>query len=318
MVFAGSWLSGYFIIATNAFMQHPVGYSFRPDGKLQLSDPAAFVFNPWAIFQYAHNMMSSVLTACFVVMAVSALFMAQKKHLEVARRSMQTALVVGMIASVLIIFPTGDLQGKMVAQHQPAALAAMEGQFASQGNADIAVIGQPDMVAHKIDNPLRVPGVLSYLIYGNTQKVVKGMDEFRKDELPDNVEFLYYAYHVMSGLGTVMILILAFSNLAWIRKKLETSKVLLWILMFAFPAPYIATTMGWLTAEFGRQPWLVYGLMRTVHGASPTVSGGNVLFTLLGFMGMYILMGVLFLYLVFKVISKGPDPLPSAQEARAS
>ncbi|MBS1708053.1 MAG: cytochrome ubiquinol oxidase subunit I [Armatimonadetes bacterium] len=317
MVFVGSWLSGYFIIATNAFMQNPVGYSMLPDGKLQLSDPAAFVFNPWALVQYPHNMVSSVITACFVVMAVSALYLIQGKHVEMARQSMRTAIIVGVVSCVLIIFPTGDQQSKIVAAKQPAALAAMEGQFSSQGNADIVLIGQPDVKAKKLDNPLRVPGVLSYLIYGHQQAVVKGMDEFPPDQLPDNIEFLYFCYHVMAGLGTVMLLLMGISTVALQRKKLEGSKPLLWILMFAFPFPYIATTMGWLTAELGRQPWTVYGLLRTVHSASPSVSGGNVVFTMLGFLGMYLMIGLLFLYLVYKIVSKGPDPLPAATEAAA-
>jgi len=308
MVFLGSWLSGFFIIATNAFMQHPVGYS-QSGGKLELADPLTFIFNPWGLWQYSHNMMSSVITACLVVISVGAYYTLSGKHLEVARASMRTAIVVGLIASILVIFPTGDTQGKMLAKYQPATLAAMAGQFQTGDEADLHLMGQPDVAGQKIDNPIRVPGIMSYLAYGSFRKEVRGMNEFKKDELPDNIELLYFAYHIMAGLGTLIIALLATSAVKLKTGKLFQSRGLLWVLMFSFPLGYIATTMGWMTAELGRQPWLIYGLLRTIHGASPTVSGGNVAFTALGFMGMYLVMGMLFLYLVYKVIAKGPAEL---------
>ncbi|MBS1719071.1 MAG: cytochrome ubiquinol oxidase subunit I [Armatimonadetes bacterium] len=313
MVFIGSWLSGYFIIATNAFMQHPVGYKINAEGTLSLSDPVAYLFNPWGLWQYAHNMMSSTITAAFVVAAVAAFYTLAKRHEEVAKASMRVAVVVGLIASILVIFPTGDHHGKMLAAHQPASLAAMEGRFESGDQAELALIGQPDMKNRRLDNALRVPAILSYLAYGSFGANVKGMNDFKPDELPDNPELLYYAYHIMAGLGTVFIVLMITSAIKLRRGTLMNSKAMMWILMSSFPLAYIATTMGWLTAEFGRQPWLIYGVQRTIHGSSPTVSGGNVAFTTLGFLGMYLVMGVLFLYLVHKVIAKGPeDPKPLA------
>jgi len=132
------------------------------------------------------------------------------------------------------------------------------------------------------------------------------MNDFPEQDLPDNVELLYFAYHIMVGLGTIFILLMLTSAIKLWRGSLYNSKWLLWILMLAFPFPYIATTMGWMTAELGRQPWVVYGLERTAQGSSPTVSGGEVAFSSLGFMGIYLVMGVLFLYLILKQISRGP------------
>lgn len=307
MVFLGSWLSGYFIVATNAFMQHPVGYAVTQDGQLQLSDAAAFLLNPWGIWQYLHNMMSSVIVACFVVAAVAAFYTLSGRHLSVARNSMRVAVVVGFCATILILFPTGDRQGKMVAREQAPSLAAMEGRFEGGSQADVALIGQPDLAHRRLDNALRVPSVLSYLAYGSFGADVKGMNEFAPDELPDNIELLYFAYHIMAGLGTIFILVMGASLLLLRKGSLMTCRPMLWILMMAFPFPYIATTMGWMTAELGRQPWVVYGLLRTSDANSPTVSGGNVAFSALGFMGMYLIMGLLFLYLVLKLVAKGPE-----------
>ena len=312
MVFAGSWLSGYFIVATNAFMQHPVGYAIGANGMLQLADLWGYLLNPWAIWQYLHTMMAAVITGSFVVASVGAFYVLSNRHQDMSRLFLKVGVVCGLAGSILILFPTGDMHGKMMAKYQPAALAAMEGKFETGDNAEIAIIGQPDVAHQRLNNPIRVPYVLSYLAYGSFGSKVKGMNDFPKDQLPDNIELLYFAYHIMAGLGTLMIALMAVSAFLLRKGALYNCKPLLWILMFAFPFPYIATTMGWMVAELGRQPWLVYGLLRTIHGASPTVSGGEVAFSMLGFVGMYLLMGVLFLYLISKQIGKGPvDPVAS-------
>lgn len=305
MVFAGSWLSGYFITATNAFMQHPVGYRVGPRG-LQLDDLWGYLFNPWAIWQYLHNMTSAVITGAFVVTAVGAFYLLAKRHQDLGQIFVRIGVTTGLIACIVILFPTGDFHGKMMAKYQPAALAAMEGKYETGDKAELALIGQPDSVNRRLDNPVFVPFVLSYLAYGSFGAEVKGMNDFPKEDLPDNPELLYYAYHIMVGLGTIFIVLMVTSALKLWRGTLYNSRILLWILMLAFPFPYIATTMGWMTAELGRQPWLVYGLQRTIHGTSPTVTGGAVTFTSLGFMGLYFVMGVLFLYLIHKQIAQGP------------
>jgi len=305
-LWVGSWLSGYFIIATNAFMQNPVGHTVAADGRLQLADFWAFVLNPWAIWQYLHNMTASVVTASFVVAGVGAFWMLSGVHREHARLALRTGVVAGLVASCLMIFPTGDRHGKLLAEKQPATLAAMEGLFESKPDAELAIIGQPDVDHRRLENPVVVPGMLSFLVYGSFGSTVTGLDAFPTDRWPDNIELLYYAYHVMAGLGTLFIALLSLAALQLWRGRLEGSPGLLWALMLAMPFPYIATTAGWMTAELGRQPWLVYGLMRTAEGTSPRVSAGNTLFTLLGFAGLYLVMGVLFLYLVGREIAHGP------------
>jgi cytochrome d ubiquinol oxidase subunit I len=311
-LFVGSWLSGYFIVATNAFMQHPVGHQIGPDGHLHLADFWTFVLNPWALAQYAHTMVAAVVTASFVMAAVGAYYALQDAHREQARIFLRVGVIAGLLSSVLVAFPTGDLQAKLVVAHQPVALAAMEGRFESGGMAEINIIGQPNVRERRLDNPIRIPGMLSWLAYGQFHGNVRGLTEFPEDTWPDNIELLYYAFHVMAGLGTLFILFLAIATVAEWRGRLEHSRTLLWMLMLAFPFPYIANTAGWMTTELGRQPWLVYGILRTAHGASPSVHAGTALFTLIGFCGLYFVLGLLFLCLVGQEVAHGPTDLDAA------
>ena len=306
-LFIGTWSSGYFIVLTNAFMQNPVGHELGPGGVFQLTDFWAFLFNPWGVAAYAHTMLGSVVTASFVVTAVGAYYTLRVEHAEAARRFLAVGVVAGLVSSVLVAFPTGDHQAKLVARHQPAALAAMEGRFESGPYAVITIIGQPHVRERRIDNPLQVPGVLSVLAFGAFHSDVPGLDTFPVDRWPDNIELLYYAFHIMVGLGTIFIALTAVATLQLVRRRLSSSRRVLWLLMLALPFPYIANTAGWMSAELGRQPWLVYGLLRTRDGASPLVHPGSALFTLIGFAGIYLVLGVLFLFLIAREIAHGPE-----------
>ena len=316
MLFLGSWLSGYFIIATNAFMQHPVGHTVGPTGQLELSSFWGYLFNPWAIWQYAHTMSAAVITAAFVVSAVGAYWALMDRHGEHARILLRIGVIVGLVACLLQLFPTGDQQGRLVADHQLPTLAAIEGKFHGGTRADLVIIGQPDLENLRLENPIFVPAALSFLAYGSFGAMVYGLADFPRDQWPDNVALLYYAYHIMVGLGTLFIAVMLVAAYLLHRGKLYTSRPMLWVLMLAVPFPYIATTAGWLTAELGRQPWIVYGLQRTVDATSPTVSGGNVVFSTLGFMGTYLVLGILFLYLVAREIERGPVPRGTAAPGR--
>jgi cytochrome d ubiquinol oxidase subunit I len=306
MLLVGSWASGYFIIVTNAFMQHPVGARVGPTGALELADAWHYLFNAWAFWQYAHTMCAAAMTGAFVVTAVAAAWLLLDKHVEHARIALRAGVITAACACVLQLFPTGDRQGKLVAEHQPVALAAMEAKFTSSARAELALIGQPDVEHRRLDNPIVVPYALSFLAYGTFGATVRGLDDFPRDQWPDNVELLYYSYHVMVGLGTILTAIILAALLFLWRGRLEQTRWLLWILMLAWPFPYIATTAGWTTAELGRQPWLVYGLMRTKDGNSAQVSSGSIAFTTIGWMGLYLVVGVAFLALVAKLLARGP------------
>jgi cytochrome d ubiquinol oxidase subunit I len=302
----GSWLSGYFIIATNAFMQHPVAYTLGDDGALHLADFWGFVLNPWAIWQYAHNMTASVITASFVVSAVGAYWSLMELHRDHARLCLKVGVIAGLCSSMLAAFPTGDGQGKLVAKHQPITLAAMEGLFEGGPYAELAIIGQPDVKSRKLENPIVVPGMLSFLVYGSFGSTINGLNDYKPGDWPDNVELLYYAYHIMAGLGTIFMLVMAIAAILLWGNKLEATRPVLWVLMLSVPFPYIATTAGWWTAELGRQPWIIHGLLRTVDAASPPVSAGDVVFTTLGFAGLYLILGLLFVSQVMRTIARGP------------
>jgi cytochrome bd ubiquinol oxidase subunit I len=316
LVFLGSWLSGYFILATNAWMQHPVGYEIGSAGELALTSVRALLSNPWLLWQYPHNMIASVVTASFVMAGLGAFYLLMKQHEPYGRLFVRVGVVAGLVATLLMVFPTGDGQGKMVAQHQPVTLAAMEGLFETAQGAPLALVGQPDMERLRLDNPILIPDILSFLTYRRWKAEVQGLKEFPRDAWPGNIPLLYYSYHIMVGLGTIFIAVMGLSGLFLWRRRLYENRALLWILMLSVPFPYIATTAGWMTAELGRQPWLIYGLMRTIEGASPQVSGGNALFTLLGFMGLYALLGMLFALLVIREIAHGPAA--AAVEAQSS
>jgi cytochrome d ubiquinol oxidase subunit I len=306
-VFVGSWLSGYTIILTNAWMQHPTGYRLGPNGEIILSSFWGLLLNPWGLWQYAHNMSASVITGSFVMAAVGSFYLLSQKHIEFARTFVRVGVIVGLIASLTQLFPTGDSQGRMVAENQPATLAGMEGLFETQQSAPIAIIGQPDLENKRLDNPIIIPRALSFLTYRHWNAEVRGLDSFPESDRPDKIPLLYYSYHIMVGLGTIFIAILLLAGLQLWRGRLFASKPLLWTLMLAVPLPYIATTAGWITAEVGRQPWLIYGLMRTSAGISPRVSAGSTWFTLLGFMGLYTVLGILFLFLLHREIEHGPE-----------
>ena len=306
LVFLGSWLSGLFIIATDAWMQHPVGYNVGPKGEILLGQLSQLFLNPWLFWQYLHNMTASVVTASFVMAGLGAFYLITERHPHYGRVFVRVGVVAGITATMLMMFPTGDGQGRMVAQHQPVTLAAMEGLFESAKGAPIVLMGQPDTDHAKLDNPVEVPHVLSLLTYKRWSAEVKGLNDFPRDQWPDNIPLLYYAYHIMVGLGTIMGAVMGLAVLFLWRGRLYSSPALLWSLMLSIPFPYIATTAGWMTAELGRQPWLIYGLMRTANGASANVSAGNGLFSLLGFMGLYTVLGILFLFLVAKEVGKGP------------
>jgi cytochrome d ubiquinol oxidase subunit I len=302
----GSWLSGYFIIVTNAFLQHPVGYELGNDGVLHLASFREFLTNPWAIWQYAHNMVASVVTASFVVAAVGAYWTLMGVHPEQAAICLRTGVIAGMVSIVLVAFPTGDQHGKLLSKHQPVTLAAMEGLFEGGPYAELAIIGQPDVARGKLQNPIVVPGALSFLAYGTFGSTVQGLNDFPQDEWPDNLELLYYSYHIMVGLGTLLTLVMGVSTLLLWRGTLSQTRSMLWVLLLAFPFPYIATTAGWWTAELGRQPWIIHGLMRTADAGSAHVNPGDVVFTLLGFAGLYLLLGMIFVLHIVKEIARGP------------
>ena len=305
-VFAGAWLSGYFIVATNAWMQRPVGYDIGPDGSAHLTSFWSLILNSWALAEYIHTMGGAAVTGAFACAGLGAYYLLRDRDREVAAALVKVGVVAAACATIWQIFPSGDTQGRLLARHQPPTLAAMEGLFQTPpAGAPIVLVGQPNTGAREIDNVLEVPRMLSFLTYRRWNAQVLGLDRFPPSSHPDNIALLYYSYHIMVGLGTILLALAAGALLALLRRRLYGNRPLLWCLMLAVPLPYIANTAGWTTAELGRQPWVVYGLMRTPAGTSHHVSAGNGLFTLLGFMGLYTLLSIVFILLVARIVAHG-------------
>jgi cytochrome d ubiquinol oxidase subunit I len=265
--------------------------------------------NSWLWPAFLHNQTASMITATFVVSGIGAFYLLNNKDVDYAKIFLKTGVVLGAISTVLVIVPFGDIMAKQVAQNQPITLAAMEGLFETQEGAPVVLIGQPNMKEKTIDNKIEVPDLLSFLTYRRWTAEVKGLDYYDENLWPTNIPALYYSYHIMVGLGTIFVTIMLLALFLLWKKKLFQNKKILWTIMLASPFPYIANLAGWYTTELGRQPWLVYNLLLVKDGVSETVSAGNTIFTLLGFVGLYFLIGVLFLILVGKVIHKGPGSL---------
>ncbi|HTU69594.1 MAG TPA: cytochrome ubiquinol oxidase subunit I [Candidatus Baltobacteraceae bacterium] len=305
IVWLGSWLSGFFIVATDAWMQHPVGYELLANGRIASTSLAAVLLSTFAWWQYLHVLCAALVAGGFVVAGIGAYYLLSNRENALGRRFVDAGVIVALIFSLLVIFPTGDRNGDDVTAYQPVKLAAMEGLFASTKGAPLAIIGMPDTQNKTLIDPIFVPDVLSFLAYGNFNANVQGLNAYATELWPP-VELTYYAYHVMVGLGTIFAGIAVLAGLALWRGRIFTATPILWLLLLAMPFPYIANEAGWVTTEVGRQPWIIYGIMRTAQGISPTVVTGETIFTLIGFAGMYFLLGVLFLYLVLREIAIGP------------
>jgi cytochrome bd ubiquinol oxidase subunit I len=321
MLFAGSWLSGFFIIATNAWMQHPVAYS-RSGDKLQLDSFWGLITNPWVRWQYLHNMSGAALSGASVLAAMGAFFLLLGRHERFARLSVRVGVIGALIFCVLQIFPTGDRAAHDVSVHQPSAFAAMEGAFKTEKGAPLVILGNPNTEKRRLDSTLAMPKLLSFLTSKRWDETITGLNDIPRDQWPDSVPLVYYAYHIMVGLGTILLAIAGLGVLLLWRRKLYTSRPMLWALMVAFPFTFIANIAGWATAETGRQPWLVWGLLRTKEGASPagSVPAGTGIFTLLGFAGLYVLLGILFVLLIVRIVARGPEdtPLPTTSTKAAA
>jgi cytochrome d ubiquinol oxidase subunit I len=318
MVWAGSWISGFFIIATNAWMQHPVAYTID-GGRAQLDSFWGLLTNPWLGWQYAHNMSGAALSGAFALAAGGAFYALQNRHLQFARICLTAGVVGALIFTTLQIFPTGDRHARQVARYQPPAFAAAEGLFPTQKGAPLVIIGNPDTTRRSLDSSIEMPRVLSFLTSRRWDATVKGLNDIPTSRWPSSVPLVYYAYHIMVGLGTILFVLALIGTVLLWRGRLFTARPMLWALLLAFPFTYIANLAGWTVAETGRQPWVVWGLQRTSDGASPekSVPAGTGTFTLLGFTGLYILIGLIYASLLMRIVAKGPDePGAPAAERR--
>jgi len=305
-------ISAIWIIIANGWMQHPVGYVMR-NGRAELADFSAVVFNKFAILQFFHTVGAGILLSAFFVMGISAYHLLKKQHIEFFSRSFRIGLVVGLVSSIFIAVE-GDVHGVHVTQVQPIKLAAMESHWETSRKAPIHLFAIPDEKNEKNAVEIgSIPGLLSFLGYHDFDAEVRGLRDFPKEERPP-VFLTFIAFRAMVFLGTLFILL---TIIGWIkRNRLLESPLYLRIMLWSIPLPYIAIQMGWVLAEVGRQPWIVYGLMKTSDAASP-IAGSQVLTTLIGFFLIYGLLGAVGFYLMFRHAKNGPaDPQKTVLQKR--
>jgi cytochrome bd ubiquinol oxidase subunit I len=244
------------------------------------------------------------------------------RHTDFARISLTVGVVGALIFTTLQIFPTGDEHARRVARYQPSSFAAAEALFRTEKGAPLVIIGNPDTTKRKLESTIEMPHFLSFLTSRRWNATIRGLNTIPTSQWPSSVPLVYYAYHIMVGLGTLLLLVaLAAVLLLW-RGRLFSTRPMLWVLMLAWPFTYIANIAGWTVAETGRQPWVVFDVMRTSAGASPesSVPAGTGIFTLLGFSGLYVLIGIIYVVLILRLVAHGPGevqaPMP-APEAHA-
>lgn len=309
MVAVGSTLSAFWIIVANSWQQTPAGFVIR-NGRAELADFWAAVFNPSTVPRYLHTVDGCLMTGAFFVLGVSAWFLLKNRHVEFARTSLRIALIAALVSSVVQL-PIGHHHGMQVARTQPEKLAAMEGVFETQTHAPAVMFGVIDREAKKVRAKIAIPGMLSLMAYGRFDAEVKGMNDFAPEDLPP-VPHTFYSFRVMVVLGFAMIGLAALGLLLLWSGRLYENRLFLRAALWSIPLPFIANQVGWFSAEVGRQPWAVYHLLRTSDAASPTVPAAQILFSIILFALVYSLLFVLWVYLLRREILHGPEEQKSA------
>jgi len=311
MVAFGSSLSALWIIIANSWMQTPAGYAIR-NGRAELTDFFAAALNPSTLPRYTHVIAASLATGAFFVMGISAYFLVKKRHEEPAGKSLKVSLVIGLAAALLTL-GFGHWHGVQVAETQPLKLASIEGLFETRKPAPGIIFAVPDVKEERSDLEISVPAALSFLIYGDLHAEVKGLKAFPKSDWPP-VLMTFYSFHLMVAMGMAMIALTLLGIYLMIRKKLFSSDLYLKILMYSIPLPFLATQLGWITAEVGRQPWAVYQVIKTKDAFSPTVPAGQILLTIILFALVYSLLFALWIFLLRRKVLRGPETEPKSKK----
>ena len=309
MVALGSMFSAVWIVVANSWQQTPAGYHIVGEGMMaraEITDFWAMVFNPSSVDRLSHVIIGAFLAGSFLVMSVHAYYIYRGKYLEISKKGFKIALLVAAISS-LGQFLTGHSSANGVAKNQPEKLAAFEGHFDSLKKADMYLFGWVDKEKQKVYG-LSIPGGLSFLIHNNFDEPVKGLNYFPKNETPSQVNAIFQFYHIMITIGMILIGLSWLAMILWWRGKLFEHKWLMLVFSFAVLLPQVANQVGWYAAEMGRQPWVVYKLLRTSDALSKSVTAEHVMFSLILFTLVYALLLVLFLYLLNKKIQGGFEP----------
>ena len=312
MVSLGSMFSAVWIVVANSWQQTPAGFHVVGEGinaRAEITDFWAMVFNPSSVDRLSHVLSGCWLAGSFLIISISAYYLIKNRHIRFAKSSIKIALVIAAIASLLQLF-TGHNSAVGVSKNQPAKLAAMEAVFDDQTNAPLYLFGWVNEDKQEVNFGIALPGMLSYLIGFDTDTKVTGLNSFKEEDRPP-VNIVFQSYHLMVAIGFTLIAISLLGVFFWWRGTLFKQKWLMWIFVFSVLLPQIANQIGWITAEVGRQPWIVYGLLRTSEGLSKAVEAGQVWFSLILFTLIYIGLFILFIYLLNEKIKHGPENVDS-------
>jgi cytochrome d ubiquinol oxidase subunit I len=315
MVALGSTLSAFWIIVANSWQQTPAGFVVR-NGRAELTSFAEAVFNPSTVIRYLHTVDAALVTGAFFMAGICAWLLLKKKEEEIARRGLRVALIFGLAASLLEVMPFGHEHARQVARTQPEKFAAIEGLYATQNGAPLVMFAYPVDKPPTLKAPIEIPGLLSWLAFGDVNAPIKGINEFPADGIPP-LWLTFVSFHNMVILGMYFVLVTALGCWMLYRKTLWTRTRFLKILVWSIPLPLAACQLGWIAAEVGRQPWIVYGLLRTSDAVSLTVPAGEILFSIILFGLVYLILGALYVYLLVRKVQHGPEPL-EPQEVLAS
>lgn len=308
MVCLGAHFSSVWIVVAGSWMQTPAGYHIVGEGinaRAEITDFWAMVFNPSSMERLAHVVLGCWQAGAALVLSVSAYYLLKKRHTEFAKASMKVALAVALVASIGQLI-TGRISAEGVARNQPVKLAALEGHYAANAPADLYLWGYVDEKSQEVKYGVKIPGMVSYLIHGDPSKPVQGLNAFKKEDRPP-VNIVFQTYHLMITIGMFLILLSVVCVIYLWRGRLFTTPWLLKLLVPAVLLPQAANQLGWMAAEVGRQPWIVYGLLRTSEGLSKSVKADAVLISLIMFTVIYLLLFVLFIYLFDSKIKHGPE-----------
>ncbi len=314
MVSLGSIFSALWIIIANSWQQTPAGFHIvesMTGPRAEITDFWAMVFNPSTVDRLTHTLSAAVLTGATLVLSVSAWYLLKKRHEEFARGSLRIGLVLLLVFSFAQLL-TGHESGKGIAATQPAKLAAFEAHYPASAPADLYLLGWVDETTQTVKWGIKLPGMLSWLIHGDTQAPIRGLTSFAADERPP-INVVFQSYHLMIMVGMALIGLGVLGTLLWWRGALFRHRWLLWLFVLSVMLPQLGNQLGWMSAEVGRQPWIVYGLLRTADAVSPVVTAGQTLFSLVLFTLVYALLFALFIFLLNHKIQHGPDATPDDQ-----
>src|SRR3989344_4591570 len=305
----GAHFSAVWIVVANSWMQTPAGFHIVQTAmgpRAEVTEFWKMVFNPSSIDRLVHVVVACWVTGAFFVLSVAAYYLLKRQHEEITKSMMRLALVMA-VSSLVLQLISGDSSAEIVAKYQPAKLAAFEGVYKTEPSTPITVMGWVDG-KNEMVHGVQIPGALSWLTYGNAKTAVPGLDQIPKDEWP-NVPFVFQTYHIMVGLWAVMFGIAVMGLWYWWRGSLEKKRWLLWTMVFSVLLPHIAQQCGWISAEVGRQPWIVWKVLRTSDGVSTSINAAQVGGSITMFLLIYILLFALFIFLLDRKIKDGPEGL---------